>query len=148
RRGGSRRPPTGAPARTRGERLGAPVLTGVDAGGWPLPLRAIEARRVDDGFVVLTGPLGGAVSGQVCLTFHAHDEGMGSQKSVVLMGRAEPVAGGVHVRVERALGDFSLSGDALEQFRKMRASARALKPRLGRELARRGQPVPVVRRPR
>jgi len=135
------------PRADRAARFGAPVLTGAGADGWPLPLRSLGARRVDDGFVVRTGPLGATTSGQVCLTFHTHREDMSGQDGVVLMGHATPVADGVHVRVERALPDFSMSGDPFEQFRKMRASARALKPRLERELARRGRPMPVIHRP-
>jgi hypothetical protein len=124
------------------------VLTATDADGWPLPLRSLGARRVDDGFVVRTGPLGATTSGQVCLTFHAHRADMSRQESVVLMGRATPVADGVHVRIERALPDFSLSGNRLQQIRKVITSARRLRPRLEREAARRGQSVPTPRRPR
>nr|BFE84409.1 hypothetical protein GCM10020093_070100 [Planobispora longispora] len=129
-------------------RFGNPVLTSTGADGWPLPLRSLGVRRVDDGFVVRTCPLGSAASGQVCLTFHGHREDLGGQDNVVLVGRATPVADGVHVRVERVLPDFSMSGNAVQQLRKMMTGARALKPRLEREAARRGQPVPVLRRPR
>ncbi|WP_188187466.1 hemerythrin [Nonomuraea sp. SYSU D8015] len=134
------------PHADRAARLGNPVLTTVDTGGWPLPLRCTGVRRVDDGFIVETGPLGAAARGRGCLTFHAHPEVFTNQENVVLVGEATPVAGGVHVRVERALADFSLPSGRLQQMRMMIGSGRALAPRLAGEAARRGQPVPVPRR--
>ncbi|NRQ40079.1 hemerythrin [Nonomuraea sp. NN258] len=128
-------------------RHGAPVLTVTDVDGWPLPLRTLGAERVADGFVVRTGPIGVIARGRACLTFHSFDEDMNSQDNVVLVGEATPVAGGVHVRVERALGDFSLSGSALRQMLKLMSSARVLRPRLTREAARRGQRIPELRLP-
>lgn len=128
-------------------RMGDPVLTVLGEDGWPLPLRSLGATRVDDGFLVRTGPPGVLARGRACLTFHRHDAGMSGQENVVLVGEATPVPDGVHVRVERALGDFNLSGGRLTQMWKMLRSARTLTPRLEREAARRGQPVPVPRRP-
>ncbi|NRQ40510.1 hemerythrin [Nonomuraea sp. NN258] len=142
------RPPADwRPQADRAMRLGAPVLTVRDADGWPLPLRTLGARRVDDGFVVRTGPPGAAASGPACLTFHAHPEAFTGQENVVLIGRARPVADGVHVTVERSLADFSLAGGRLRQLRTFAANGRKLAPRLDRELARRAQPAPVVRLP-
>ncbi|GIH65784.1 hypothetical protein [Microbispora siamensis] len=129
-------------------RLGDPVLTVIGEDGWPLPLRSLGATRVDDGFLVRTGPPGVLARGRACLTFHTHGADMSGQDNVVLVGEATPLPDGVHVRVERALADFSLSGSRFGQVRKMMRTARALAPRLEREAARRGQPVPVLRRPR
>ncbi|MFI7027327.1 hypothetical protein ACIBK1_01305 [Microbispora rosea] len=128
--------------------LGDPVLTVVDEDGWPLPLRSSGATRVDDGFLVRIGPPGVPARGRACLTFHTHGADMSGQENVVLVGEATPLSDGVHVRVERALADFSLSGSRAGQVRKMVRTARALAPRLEREAARRGQPVPVLRRSR
>lgn len=140
-------PPDWRPRADQAERLGDPVLTVAGGDGWPLPVRTLGARRVDDGFVVRTGPLDAPAAGRACLTFHTHCPDMSRQESVVLVGAATPAAGGVHVRVQRALGDFSLSGSWYGQMRRMLRTARVLKPRLEREAARRGQEVPIPRRP-
>jgi hypothetical protein len=95
---------------------------------------------------VRTGPLGAAARGRACLTFHSHPEDFANQENIVLVGEATPVTDGVHVRIDRALADFSLAGGRLQQMRAMVSSARALAPRLAGEAARRGQPVPVPRR--
>ncbi|NUR95140.1 MAG: hemerythrin [Kribbellaceae bacterium] len=128
-------------------RLGNPVLTVRDADGWPLPVRSLGVSRVDDGFVIRTGPFGAAAAGRACLTFHEHPEVFTGQQNAVFVGTAAPVAGGVHVRVDRALADFSLPPGRFTQVRKFLASGRALTPRLAHEAARRHQPVPVVRKP-
>jgi hypothetical protein len=131
----------------RAARLGNPVLTVRDADGRPLPLRSHQVRRVDDGFVVRTGPFDELAKGPACLTFHVHDEPFTGQEHVVLVGEAEPGADGVHVRVERGLADFSLAGGSLARARSFMGSGRRLAPRLAHEVARRGQRVPVIRKP-
>jgi hypothetical protein len=124
--------------------LGSPVLTVRDADGWPLPVRSLGVERVDDGFVVRSGA---AASGRACLTFHAHPEQFTGQQNAAFVGTATPTADGVHVRVDRALADFSLPTGRFGQLRTFLASSRTLTPRLSHEAARRNQPVPVVRRP-
>ena len=108
--------------------------------------------RVDDGFIV-TLPAGtppaAALPAPVCLTFHVHDERFTGQENVTLVGTGASVGSDgyrVHVRVERALGDFSLPGGRLSRLRSMMWAGRRLDRRLAEESARRGQPVPVVRR--
>ncbi|TDW83568.1 hypothetical protein [Kribbella sp. VKM Ac-2566] len=135
------------PGADRAMRLGHPVLTVRDAEGWPLPLRSLGVERVDDGFVVRTGALGTAAAGRACLTFHDHPEVFTGQENAAFVGTATPAAGGVHVRVDRALADFSLPTGRFSQLRRFVSSSRRLTPRLAHEAARRHQPVPVVRRP-
>jgi hypothetical protein len=135
------------PAADRAMRLGNPVLTVRDSDGWPLPLRSLGVERVDDGFVVSTGPIGTAANGRACLTFHSHPEVFTGQQNGAFVGTATPTADGVHVRVDRALADFSLPTGRFSQMRTFLSSGRTLTPRLTHEAARRHQPVPVVRRP-
>jgi hypothetical protein len=135
------------PFADRAERLGAPVLTVVDEQGWPLAVRTQAAERTADGFTVVL-PAGVTVAaGAACLTAHWHTPGMTQQENVVLLGSAQPVGNGrVHVRVDRALEDWSIVertrlGRTLGLMRK----GKALRERLAVEAARRGQPVPGVR---
>jgi hypothetical protein len=135
------------PFADRAERLGAPVLTVVDEHGWPLAVRTRGAERTADGFTVDL-PAGVAVAaGPASLTAHRHTPGMTSQENVLLLGSAEPAGEGrVHVRVERALEDWSIAertrlGRTLGIMRK----GKPLRERLAVEAARRGQPVPKVR---
>jgi hypothetical protein len=141
-------------AADRAERLGVPDLTLLGADGWPLPLAARAVERVDDGFVV-TLPAGtppaAALPAPVCLTFHVHAERFTGQENVTLVGTGGYVDAGrdrVHVRVERALGDFSLPGGRVSRLRATVRAGRRLDRRLAQESGRRGQPVPVVRRVR
>jgi hypothetical protein len=135
------------PYAQRATRLGNPIVTVRDADGWPLPLPALHAEPVDDGFLVRVPGVETIRYGRACLTFHTHPESFNGQENVVLVGDAAPVDGGVHVRVERALPDFSLVGGRLKQLRTFLGNGRLLSPRLAHECARRDQPVPVVRKP-
>ncbi len=70
---------------------------------------------------------------------------MSQQENVVLVGTAEVTEDGrVRVRVERALTDWSLAGSKMGRTLGFLAHGRALRPRLEREAARRGQPVPKI----
>ncbi|KHK98673.1 hemerythrin [Microbacterium mangrovi] len=133
------------PFADRAERLGAPTITGV-ADGMPLALRAREVVRTPDGFD-LTLPAGIPLpDGPVCLTFHRHGPEMEWQENVVLVGTATAFGDRVSVRVDRALNDWSLAGTPRDRSRSFLGQGRMLKRRLVAEAARRGQPVPLVRR--
>jgi hypothetical protein len=133
------------PFAERAEQLGAPVLTVAGADGWPLPVRCRDAERTADGFVVRP-PAGIRVGGgPACLTAHRHDESFSGQENVVLVGTAEPTDDGrVHVRVDRALSDWSITGSRLAKAAGFLAKGRDLGRRLAVESARRGQPAPRV----
>ncbi|WP_218671241.1 hypothetical protein [Microbispora sp. GKU 823] len=66
----------------------------------------------------------------------------------MLVGTATGEGDRLAVRVERALNDWSLPGNRRERNRSFLGQGRMLRKRLKAEAARRGQPVPVVRRPR
>ena len=125
------------------ERFGPPVLTTVDAEGWPLPLRTVSAVTTDDGFEV-QAPAGVDIApGPAFLTFHHHVPTMESQENVGLAGVASVRDGIVHVTVDRALNDFPVPRNPVRRAVQMMGAGRRLRPRLVQEAARRGQPVPA-----
>jgi hypothetical protein len=135
------------------ERFGPPVLTTVDAEGWPLPLRTITATAPEDGFDV-EAPAGVEVRpGPAFLTFHSHVATMESQENLGLAGEATVRGNTVHVTVTRALNDFPVPRNAIRRSVHMLRAGRNLRPRLAHEAERRGQAVPAFteldfRRPR
>jgi len=152
-------PPTGhgagswnahAPSDWRGrsagaiERLGLPVLTTVDADGWPLPLRTVAAVPTADGFDVVLPTGVEIVDGPAFLSFHTHNEVFDGQENIGLAGRADQNADGVvRVTVDRALADWGVSTSAVRSGISMWRAGRALRPRLQTEAARRGVRLPT-----
>ncbi|MFI6316932.1 pyridoxamine 5'-phosphate oxidase family protein [Nonomuraea sp. NPDC050556] len=133
------------PFAERAVRLGEPVVTMV-ADGMPLVVRSRSAERTETGFD-LRLPAGiEAVEGPVCLTFHRFGPAFSWQENVVLVGTATGQGSRLRVRVERALSDWSLPAD--RRVRSFLGEGMQLRKRLRTEAERRGQPVPVVRRPR
>ena len=125
------------------ERFGPPVLTTVDAEGWPLPLRAVTAVATDDGFEVQAPAGVDIVPGPAFLTFHRHAASMDSQENVGLAGQATVGDGVVRVRVDRALNDFPVPRNAVRRSLLMMRAGRRLRPRLAYEAQRRGQQPPA-----
>ncbi len=125
------------------ERLGMPVLTTVDADGWPLPLRARRAETTADGFDVVLPAGVEIVDGPAFLSFHTHREVFDGQENIGLAGHARADGGVVHVTVERALADFGVSRSAVRSAIAMMRAGRALRPRLTSEAARRGVSLPT-----
>ena len=146
RRPGRLRPPTDwRPFADRAEHLGAPVLTTV-ADDRPLPLRTRAVRRTTTGFQVDL-PVGVEVTGGPgCLTFHRVGPGLQWQENVVLVGQVAVEGMTAEVTVERALNDWSLAGSGWQRTRAFTRPGRTLRKRLAEEAARRGQPIPTVRR--
>jgi hypothetical protein len=134
------------PFADRAERLGTPVVTVVRE-GFPLPVRARSVRRTVNGFHV-TLPVGvDPATGPACLTFHRVTASPRfTQENVVLLGRSTPEGDGLAVTVDRAVNDWSLSGSRLSQARDWFRQGARRQARLADEAARRGQPVPTVRR--
>jgi hypothetical protein len=134
------------PFADRADRLGPPVLTVTDVDGWPLALRCRSAVRTTDGYLLEPAagvPVG---AGPACLTAHTHSPVMDEQENVVLLGTAEPTDDGrVHLRVERALADWSITGSKFGRMAGFITKGRKLRPRLRLEAERRGQPVPEIR---
>ncbi|MFI9596341.1 hypothetical protein [Nonomuraea sp. NPDC052265] len=134
------------PFADRAARLGEPVVTMV-ADGLPLAVPTRSAVRTEAGFD-LRLPVGvRAAGGPVCLTFHRHGPAMEWQENVVLVGSGAGAGDRLSVRVERALNDWSLPENRRERGRSFLGQGRMLRKRLEAEAARRGQPVPRVRRP-
>lgn len=141
-------PPTDwRPFAERAQHLGNPVVTMV-VDGAPLPVRTRAVARTDDGFQVRLPRGIGAVTGPVCLTFHRLGGALKWQENVVLVGQADGSGELLDVRVERALSDWSLHGSQLQRIRSFLGPGKELRRRVEREAERRGQPVPVVSRPR
>lgn len=140
------RPPVDwRPFADRAQRLRTPVLTTV-VNGSPLPLRTRGVQRTTDGFRVDLPAGVAAADGPACLTFHRVGPGLEWQENVVLVGRASVCGTSVEVTVERALNDWSLAGSNWQRMRAFTGPGGSLRRRVAHEAARRGQPVPTVRR--
>jgi len=130
----------------RAERLGEPVLTWVDQGR-PVLARCRASARTAYGYRV-TLPVGVTPApGPVCLTFHQVGPQVSWQENVVLVGEATVADDHVEVRVERALHDWSISGNTAQRLWGFMGQSRELRRRVAHEAARRGQPVPTVQVP-
>ncbi|RCG25879.1 hemerythrin [Sphaerisporangium album] len=134
------------PFADRAAGLGEPVLTMV-SDGRPLAVRTRSCTRTAGGFDLRLPAGVEAGEGPVCLTFHRHGPVMEWQENVVLMGTAVGEGDRSRVEVDRALNDWSLAGRRRERRRSFLRQGRELGKRLRAEAGRRGQPVPVVRRP-
>lgn len=133
------------------QKLGNPVLTLVDAQGFPLLMRVSGTRLTPTGFQFDLPKgypetlLAGTMSGAACLTFHSHPEQFTGQQNMVFTGKVE--ADGSFT-TGKQLGDWSLTGSKLEALWSFMGNGRKLAPRLAEEAQRRGQPVPVVNLPK
>jgi hypothetical protein len=123
-------------------------LTVVGGDGFPIcvPVAAGEMNGTDVPLTIGDGapelPAGAA-----CLTLHGHDERFSTQENHTLMGMFVQDDDGPRLRVERALADWSLTGNRLQRSVGFLRKGRRLAPRLKAEAQRRGQPVPIVRLP-
>ena len=89
----------------------------------------------------------GLPAGPACLTVHGHDEQFTTQENHTLVGTLVHGADGPRLRVERALADWSLTGNRAQAAIGFLRKGRRLAPRLKAEAARRGQPVPTINLP-
>jgi hypothetical protein len=120
----------------------------VDIDGFPLAVPVLHADVVADGFRLHLGThLPGVPEGPACLTFHTHPASFTGQENHSFLGQVSAVSEHHEFRVERLLADVSLAGNRLTRPLGFLAKGRRLRPRLVREAARRGQPVPTVRLP-
>ncbi len=130
------------------DRLELADLTVVDASAWPVVWPVTNVASVADGFELSFGPHAPASArGPGCISFHSHGEEFTGQENAVFVGQVTPREGGAVFVVERALGDFSLAGHRLAVARAFFSKARKLRPRLEREINRREQTTPAIRRP-
>ena len=129
--------------------LGSPVLTVVDAQGYPAPI-VTSACRWGSGVFSLTLPAGVLVElhGPACLTFQRHSADFNDYENAVFVGEIAPDGDEIFFRVERALPDISLTGSRLRRIRDFASSRKRVKGRVITEAARRGQPAPTIHIPR
>jgi hypothetical protein len=123
-------------------------LTFVDADGYPVCLPVMPGELVDDEVELKLGagapPLR---TGSACLTVHGHDERFTMQENHTLVGTLTDHQTGPRLRVERALADWSITGNRAQIAVGFMRKGRTLTPRLKGEAARRGQAVPKVNLP-
>ena len=125
-----------------------PVLTTVDADGWPLPLRTVTAVPTADGFDVVLPTGVEIVDGPAFLSFHTHHEVFDGQENIGLAGQAARRRNVVQVTVDRALADFGVSRSAVRSGVAMWRAGRALRPRLQDRSRPPRRQAADVRRPR
>ena len=149
-------PPTSwqAVADDVGDRLTLRDITVLDANGFPMCVPVTSTRRVDDGFLIELGPHAPIFGeGPACLTMHEHPEVFTGQENRTFVGRVVPEADTpapgtvVRLMVERALADWSITGNRARLSIDFLRKGRLLSPRLRSEAARRFQPVPTVKIP-
>jgi hypothetical protein len=127
------------------QNLGIPILTVVDADGYPISMRVKSAQLVTDGFQLEIGRgIPTSATGKACLVFHTHPEVFTGQENMIFVGEMQQEN---RFKVERRLGDFSLPPKGLGALTSFFAGGRRLNPRLQAEAQRRSQPVPTVRLP-
>jgi hypothetical protein len=133
-------------------RLGIPVVTVMDAQGFPVPVRVEHVSLKGDGFELALPaslPALAPAAGPACLTFHEHDPRFAREENATFLGRliqSEQQRAVFHV--ERVIGDLSAPGAWPRRVVSLLSNGVRLMPRLRAEAARRGQPIPRVRRPR
>jgi hypothetical protein len=139
-----------ATARSALARLDQRDLCWVDADGFPLAVPVAGVEEVEQGFRLRLGRhLPEAPRGPVCLTLHAHPARFTRQENHTFLGAVANTGPDDYVfTVRRLLADVSLPGNKLANTLGFLAQGRRLAPRLEPEAARRGQPVPRVRRVR
>jgi hypothetical protein len=129
--------------------LGLPILTTVDADGFPQSLR-VKNVALNTSEFVLELPLGAPLvqDGAACLTFHAHPQIFSGQENRTFLGSVTRQGdNAIRFTVERPLADWSLAGSRVGAALAFFDSGRRLRPRLQAEAARRGQPVPTIQVP-
>ena len=111
-------------------------VTLIDDDGFPLPIRALDARLTDEGFDIVV-PRGAPWSGNGKATLSY--EGMET-----FIGEARNEGGTIKLRVERALPFHPLINDPGELWNPTPETYNGLMGRLKHECERRGVPVPLV----
>jgi hypothetical protein len=118
-------------------------LSWVGEGGFPLDAPVLDLHEQPDGFRLRVDPHAPAQPcGPACLTFHTHPTSFTNQENHTFVGEVSEAG---LFRVERLLGDVSLTGNKLGLTLGFLAKGRRLSPRLRSEAARRDQPVPAIR---
>jgi hypothetical protein len=121
----------------------------VGADGFPLSVPVTRLEQTESGFRLQVGRhIPGTPAGPACVTVHTHPEVFTGQENHTFLGEIRSGSGEEYeFTVERALADFSITGNRLVRSLGFLRKGRRLKPRVASEAARRGQPVPTVRLP-
>jgi hypothetical protein len=123
-------------------------LTVVDRDGFPVCVPVTAGALAGEEVPLRVGPGAPELpAGAACLTVHGHDEHFTTQENHTLIGALVDSPDGPRLRLERALADWSLTGNRAQVAIGFLRKGRRLRPRLKAEAARRGQPVPEVRLP-
>jgi len=108
----------------------------VDADGYPVPMRASHVELVEAGFrLVLPKGVPWGYAGKGCITFAGYR---------TFIGEAEASGDAVLFRVERALPQHPSTLDTKQVLQPAETTVAKTRARLESELARRGQPLPVI----
>jgi hypothetical protein len=135
-------------ARAALDRLPLCDLTVVGANGFPVCLPVAGSELVSDAITFTLGPGAPSIEpGPACLTLHGHPERFTGQENHTFVGTVTAGPGDMRLRVERALGDWSLAGGTLRMAVGFLSKGPKLRRRLVAEAARRDQAVPKVRFP-
>jgi hypothetical protein len=120
-------------------------LTVVDEDGYPVCIPVVAgAMEADEVPLEIGSGSPELPAGPACLTLHDHDERFTTQENHTLIGVLRHDPAGPRIRVERALADWSITGNRVARAAGFLRKGRRLSPRLKAEAARRGQPVPKI----
>jgi hypothetical protein len=123
-------------AKAAAERGSPAHFTVCDEDGWPMPIRAADARADDQGFI-FTVPKGlpWKTDGACTLTFQGLE---------TFVGQASASDGTVRMAVERALPQHPLVMNPAEVLQPTDATRERLMARLREEMERRGKDIPLI----
>jgi hypothetical protein len=108
----------------------------MDRDGFPLPMRTQSLELVDDGFrLVVPRGMPWEVTGPACLTFAGFR---------TFVGQAVPNGDTVLFRVDRALPQHPSALDTKQVLQPAETTLAKTRARLEAEMARRGQPLPII----
>jgi hypothetical protein len=111
-------------------------LSVIDSDGFPLPMRTRSLELVDEGFrIVVPKGMPWAFAGPACVTFAGYR---------TFVGEAIPQGDSVLFRVQRALPQHPSTLDTKQVLQPAEATLAKTRARLEAEMARRGQPLPVI----
>jgi len=120
-------------------------ITAVDSDGYPVCVPVAAGGLAGDHVPLRVGAGAPELpAGPACLTAHGHDESFSGQENHTLVGTLEHGPEGPRLHVQRALADWSATGNRAQVALGFLAKGRRLSPRLKAEAARRGQPVPKI----
>jgi hypothetical protein len=127
------------------EQLGQPVLTVVDANGYPVPFRVRRAVSTAAGFQLeLYRGSPAPAQGAACLTFHSHPEKFTGQENMVFVGQVSSNGETASFAVDHCPGDWSLPPKGLAVVPAFFGNGWKLRHRISAEVERRGQALPVI----